>query len=88
VIKPFLIGRDVNRDIDQQPTRWIIDFGMMEKDEAEQYGGAFRHVQRVVYPIRKDNRREAYVKNWWRFVEARPGMRNAIAGIRYNRLFD
>ena len=34
VIKPYLIGRDVNRDVEQSPTRWIIDFGMMTKEEA------------------------------------------------------
>jgi hypothetical protein len=80
VIRPFLIGRDVNREIDQQPTRWIIDFAMMTKEEAEEYPGAMRHVRKHVYPIRKENRREAYAKNWWRFVEARPGLRDALQG--------
>jgi hypothetical protein len=82
VIKPFLIGRDVNREIDQKPTRWIIDFAVMEKGEAEAFVGAMRHVKKHVYPIRKDNRREAYAKNWWRFVEARRGLRAAIEGMK------
>ncbi|MEK6606707.1 MAG: DNA methyltransferase [Myxococcota bacterium] len=83
VIKPFLIGRDVNREIDQRPTRWVIDFGTMEKDEAERFAGAMRHVRKHVYPIRKDNRREAYAKNWWRFVEARPGLRDVVADLKH-----
>jgi hypothetical protein len=78
VIKPYLIGRDVNREVDQRPTRWIIDFGMMEEKDAARFAGAMRHVRKHVYPIRKDNRREAYARNWWRFVEPRPGLRKAI----------
>jgi hypothetical protein len=83
VIRPFLIGRDVNRELDQRPTRWIIDFGAMPKEEAEAYVGAMRHVRKHVYPIRKDNRREIYAERWWRFVEARPGLRSALSGLEH-----
>jgi hypothetical protein len=82
VIKPYLIGRDVNREADSAPSRWIIDFGMMEREEAENFKGAFRYVQRHVYPSRKENKRESYAKYWWRFVEPRSGMRNAISELK------
>lgn len=78
VIKPFLVGKDVNREIDQKPSRWIIDFATMELQEAEEYAGAMRHVRKHVYPIRKENRRESYAANWWRFVETRPALRAAL----------
>jgi hypothetical protein len=80
VIKPYLIGRDINREIDQRPTRWIVDLDSFGQEEAQQYLGAYRHVQREVYHIRKTNRRDAYARLWWRFVEPRPGMRAAFAG--------
>lgn len=83
VIRPFLIGRDVNREMNQKPTRWIIDFGMMPKDEAEAFHGAMRHVRKEVYPIRKKNRRELYAERWWRFVEPRPGLRDALEDRPY-----
>ncbi len=54
----------------------------MSKEEAEQFPGAMRHVRKYVYPIRKDNRREAYAKTWWRFVEPRVGLRTAIKGLK------
>ena len=79
-MKPFLIGRDLNRAVDGRPTRWIIDFGLMEKREAEGFPGAMRHVRKHVYPTQKDNRRAAYAKRWWRFAEARPGLREALRG--------
>ncbi len=78
-IKPFLVGKDLSREIDQQPTRWIIDFGLMDLEEAEKYKAAIRHVRKYVYPVRKNNRRKAYAERWWRFVEPRPGMRMALA---------
>ena len=78
VIVPFLIGRDVNREIDQGPTRWIIDFGTMTKEEAEQFQGAMRHVRKYVYPVQSKNRRESRAKSWWRFAEAAPNLRLAL----------
>jgi hypothetical protein len=83
VIRPFLIARDVNREIDQRPTRWIIDFEFMTKDEAEAFPGAMRHVRKYVYPIRSRNRREAYARRWWSFVEPRPGLRFTINGMKH-----
>jgi len=83
VIRRYLIGRDVNREIEQRPTRWIIDFGTMSQEEAEAFPGAMRHVRKHVYPSRKENRREAYAERWWRFVEARPGLRAAVRGLTH-----
>lgn len=59
VVKPFLVGRDVNREIDQQPTRWIIDFGKMPQEEAESFRGAMRHVRKHVYPTKHAGTRAA-----------------------------
>jgi len=78
VVKPFLIGRDVNREIEQQPTRWIIDFGAMAKEEAEVFRGAMRHVRKHVHPVQSQNRRESRAKNWWKFAEPAPNLRRAI----------
>ncbi len=79
VIRPFLGGRDLNREVGQGSTRWIVDFGVLSKEEAERFPGAMRHVKKYVYPVRKENRREAYAERWWRFVEARPGLRAHLA---------
>jgi hypothetical protein len=78
VIKPFLIGRDLNRETDQAPTRWVIDFGMMNREEAERYVGAFRHVQRHVYPSRIANKRESNMSRWWAFWRPGPDLREAL----------
>ncbi len=83
VIKPFLIGRDVNREVGQKPARWIIDFGMMEKEEAETFPGAMRHVRKHVYAAKKgkaDRKTDKEKARWWQFVRPRPDLRSAIEG--------
>jgi hypothetical protein len=86
VIKPFLIGRDVNREIDQRPTRWIIDFGTMSKEEAERCVQAFRFVQRRVYSAKNlasDRKTDAEKNRWWQFVRPRPDLRAASKGLEH-----
>ncbi len=81
VVRPYLIGRDVNREIEQRPTRWIIDFALMTKEEAEAFPGAMKRVRREVYPTQSKNRRESYARYWWRFSEARPGLRRGTEAV-------
>ncbi len=86
VIKPFLIGRDVNREIDQSPTRWIIDFADMTKEEAEEFLGAFRHVRRHVYSAKKsesDRKTGAEKARWWQFVRPRMELRGALERLKH-----
>lgn len=59
---------------------WIIDFGEMTEAEAALYEKPFEYVRKQVKPIRDENRREGTRKRWWRFGEARPALRAALAG--------
>jgi hypothetical protein len=84
VIKRFLVGRDVNREIDQGPTRWIIDFGLMTRIEAEAHPGAFGYVRRHVYERRhagSDRKTDAEKSRWWQLVRPRAELRRAIRGL-------
>lgn len=68
VIKPFLVGRDLNRAIDQSPSRYVIDFNKMSMEEAGTYQACFRYVQTHVYPkrISKSDRKLPREKElWW-----------------------
>jgi type II restriction/modification system DNA methylase subunit YeeA len=61
---------------------WIIDFGA---DGAEStaacYEMPWEHVVKFVKPEREGNRRQRMADRWWLHGEARPGMRNALAGL-------
>ncbi len=78
VLRPYLNGQDIN-----QRTRWqwTIDFGVESQQEAAaQYDLPFQFLDKTVRPIRAENRRDAYARNWWTYAESRPAMREAFEG--------
>jgi len=79
VLKPWMNGMDITR---RPAGKWIIDFGWkMRREEAALYEAPFRHVQTHVHPVRQNNRRDAYRVNWWRHVEPRQGMWQALGSM-------
>ena len=79
VLKPLVNGMDLTR---RPAGRWIVDFGWrMSAGDAALYEEPFRWVKERVYPMRQQNRREAYREYWWRHVEPRPGMWGAFGGL-------
>ena len=80
VLKPWVNGMDLTR---RPAGKWIIDFGWnMTEADAALYEAPFGHVRKYVRPMRQLNRRESYRDNWWRHVEPRPGMWQALDGLR------
>ena len=80
VLRPWSNGRDVTS---RPSDRWIVDFGLMSEAEATFFEAPYSHVDKHVRPIRVTNNRDKYAREWWRHVEARPGMRKALT--RLNR---
>ena len=79
VLRPWMNGMDITR---RPAGKWIVDFGWkMTREEAALYEAPFRHMQAHVQPVRQNNRREAYRVNWWRHVEPRQGMWQALADV-------
>ena len=76
VLKPWMNGRDLTR---RPAGKWIVDFGLnMSVADAALYEEPFRWVKERVFPMRQQNRREAYREHWWRHVEPRQGMWRAL----------
>ena len=76
VIVPWINGFDITR---RPQGKFIIDFAMRKEEEAALYQQPFDHIKRHVWPVRKNNNREAYRVSWWRHVEPRPGMYAALS---------
>lgn len=74
-------GSDIADDPQQAPRRWVIDFALFPLEKAARWPAALEIVRQRVKPERAHNRREAYRRSWWRFVEPRPGMRAALDGF-------
>ncbi len=79
VLKPWANGFELSRGPQHQ---WIIDFGNeMPETEAALYELPFGYVSEHIKPERLKNNRESYRKYWWRFAEARPGLRAALKNL-------
>jgi len=79
VLRPWVNGMDLTR---RPAGKWIVDFGWsMGQEETALYEAPFQHAKEHVYPMRKQNDREAYRIYWWRHVEPRPGMWKALNGL-------
>jgi len=79
VLKPIYNGSDITR---RWAGDWVIDFGLMEEQQAALYEAPFAHVVQHVKPIRIINNRKARAEKWWRHGEARPGLRTKLAGLQ------
>ncbi|MDD9983398.1 MAG: hypothetical protein OXU81_18930 [Gammaproteobacteria bacterium] len=80
VLKPWVKGMDLTR---RPAGKWIVDFGWdLDEGEAALYEAPFVHVQKHLHPKRQNNRRESYRVHWWRHVEPRQGMWEALRGSR------
>jgi hypothetical protein len=81
VVRPYLIGEDLNRRADGSPSRWIIDFHDWSVERAQTYQLPFERVERLVRPERAKLNREVYRRRWWQFAERVPGLYRAIAPL-------
>lgn len=79
LVRPYRNGRDLA----QRPRGvFLIDFGLRSEDEAAEYPVLYDIVRTRVKPDRDAARRPATRDRWWRFAEARPGLRAALEGLR------
>lgn len=81
---PYLNGEDLNSRPDASASRWVIDFREMPEVEASAYVLPWNRVQAAVRPERITKDAAKYprmVYEWWKFWNARPVMRAAIADL-------
>ena len=83
VLKLFSMGRNLTTNPCGKPERWIIDFNDMSLEEASNYTLPFEHIKATVKPEREKNRDAKAREYWWRFLRARPKMRQKLANLSY-----
>ncbi len=79
VVKPTANAHDL---VHHSSNTWLIDFGEMSLENAQQYEAPYRYVLENVKPVRDKNRRARTRERWWIHGESRPGMRNALANLQ------
>ena len=79
VVRPYRSGKELTQTAIE---RWVIDFFERSEDEARtKYPMLYQHLADTVLPLRRENKRDAYRRNWFVFGEPRSNMRRALAGL-------
>jgi len=84
VVKPYLVGEDLNQSSTASAQRFIIDFGERTELEARGFGAAWDHVVAEVLPERSTKDASKYprmVHEWWKFWNPRKSLYAAIANL-------
>jgi hypothetical protein len=82
VVKPYLIGRELNDDPDCRPARFIIDFTEMDQSEAQRYPSAWSLLERRVKEPRQEAPEARMREVWWQFQRPRRELYEKLAELR------
>ena len=88
VVKPYIIGDDINSRPDTSPSRWVIDFRDRTESEARNFPAPYAHAELEVKPIRQKTRKDGSYKlrkplpqRWWQHADKRPALYKAISSL-------
>ena len=81
VLRPYLIGDDINSSPTHSPSRFVIDFGDREQKEAELYKECFDIVETLVKPDRLKAPEKRMREKWWLYQRPRPALYAAISHL-------
>ena len=79
VLKPIYNGSDITR---RWAGDWVIDFALLDEQQAALYEAPFAYVVEHVKPVRASNREASRAEKWWRHGRARPELRSKLAGLQ------
>ncbi len=82
VVRPYLVGEDLNSRPDSSPSRWVIDFRDWTEDEARRYTKPFARVEALVKPERITLNERGYRERWWQFGRQGKDLYRAISSLR------
>jgi hypothetical protein len=81
VVRPYLVGDDLNSHPDGSPSRCVIDFRDWPQQRAAGYREPFARVEQLVRPERAKVNRKAHRVRWWQFGDKRPALYRTIAPL-------
>lgn len=82
VLRPYLVGEDLNSRPDLSARRWVINFSDWPIDRAERYSECMRIVRERVKPDRDMVNRKAHRDCWWQYGDKRPLLYETIRGMQ------
>ncbi len=79
VLLPIYNGSDITR---RWAGDWVIDFALLDEQQAALYEAPFAYVVEHVKPVRASNREASRAEKWWRHGRARPELRSKLASLQ------
>lgn len=83
ILQPYLIAQDFTSDPNQTPSRFAINFGDMDSQEAMSYGLLWDHLVRTVKPVRDGLRGQIHEKCFWKFWDRRDELYERAHGLSH-----
>jgi hypothetical protein len=83
VIKPYLIGKELNDDPKCRPARFIIDFTGLSASEAQRYSAAWAIANERVREERQCAPEPRMREVWWQFQRPRPELYSKLKEIGF-----
>jgi len=83
VIFEVINGQELNGDPEQRPGRLIINFFDWSADRASTYEEPFARVDRLVRPVRANDKRAARRDRWWQYAERASGLYRGLTGLKH-----
>lgn len=81
VVRPYLVGEDLNQRPDASPSRWVIDFRNWPVERAAEYREPFDLIESIVRPERMKLNERGYRDRWWQFGRRAEALYPAIAQL-------
>jgi hypothetical protein len=81
VVRPYLVGEDLNSRPDGSPSRWVIDFRDWPQERARDYHLPFIYVEERVRPVRAKVNRQAHRERWWQFGDVRQALYREVGRL-------
>jgi len=80
-IFPYIGGEEINDSPTHANNRYVINFGVMTKEEASRWPELLRLLEQKVKPDRATKSKDVVAWPWWQFWRPRPELHAAIAGL-------
>jgi len=81
IIRPYLIGQELNTDPGQAAGRMVIHLGQCSEPDAKLHDEIYRHIEETVKPERALVKQKNARERWWQFEAIRQELYDAIAGF-------
>lgn len=78
VVKQFIIGSEINNEIEIKPIKYVINFWDFDLNEASKYEKVFAKIEKTVKIQRENNSNNILKEKWWQYERLRPELYRKI----------